>query len=152
MVSSTNIWKKHAQVSFSKTIKIAQIRRTSAIWGLWKTHKCLFFQIARETMLLLINNIHDKIMQNWVIHLRHVQNNLFTSDCQYFHNEKTFVRTTEVNQCLLITKIVKISKIALYFLALTALLSTNKNWEIFSCISLIDKHQACRPSASNQWK
>ena len=48
--------------------------------------------------------------------LRHVQNNLFTSDCQYFHNEKTFVRTTEVKQCVLITKIVQITKIALYFL------------------------------------
>ena len=67
-------------------------------------------------MLLLINNIHDKIMQNRVIGLRHVQNNLFTSDCQYFHNEKTFVTTTEVKQRVLITKNVKISKIALYFL------------------------------------
>ena len=67
-------------------------------------------------MLLLINNIHDKIMQNRVIGLRHVQNNLFTSDCQYFHNEKTFVTTTEVKQHVLITKNVKISKIALYFL------------------------------------
>ena len=28
-----------------------------------------------------------------------IQNNLFTSDCQYFHNEKTFVRTTEIKQC-----------------------------------------------------
>ena len=76
----------------------------------------MFLQIARETMLLLINNIHDKIMQNRVIRFCHVQNNLFTSDCQYFHNEKTFVRTTEVKQRVLITKIVKISKIALYFL------------------------------------
>ena len=41
-------------------------------------------------MLLLINNVHDKIMQNSVIGLSHVQNNLFTSDCQYFHNEKTY--------------------------------------------------------------
>ena len=32
----------------------------------------------------------------------HVQNNLFTSDCQYFHSEKTFVRTTEVKQCFLV--------------------------------------------------
>ena len=37
MVSSA-IWKKHARVSFSKTIKI-----------------------ARETKLLLVNNIHEKI-------------------------------------------------------------------------------------------
>ena len=118
MVSSA-IWKKHARVSFSNSIKIARVRRTSSIWGLWKTHECVFFQIAWETMLLLINNIHEKIMQNWVIRLRRVQNNLFTSNCQYFHNEKTFVRTTEVKQCVLSTIIVKISKIALFpFLAL----------------------------------
>ena len=55
-----------------------------------------FFQIARETMLLLINNIHDKIIQNLVIRLRYVQKHLFTFDCQHFHNEKTFFRTTEV--------------------------------------------------------
>ena len=67
-------------------------------------------------MLLIINKIHDKIMQNRVKRLGHVQNNLFTSDCQYFHNEKFFVRTTEVKQRVLITKIVKMSKIALYFL------------------------------------
>ncbi len=30
MVSSA-IWKRHARVSFSKTIKIARVRRTSAI-------------------------------------------------------------------------------------------------------------------------
>ena len=64
--------------------------------------------------------------------LRHVQNNLFTSDRQYFHNEKTFVRTTEVKkQCVLIKQIVKIS---LYFLFGTvfpyALRSVNQNWEI----------------------
>ena len=80
MVSSA-IWKKHAQVSFSKTIK----KLTSA---------CFF---AQQTMLLLINNIHEKIM-------RHVQNNLFPSDCQYFHSEKIFVRTTEVKQCVLNNK------------------------------------------------
>ena len=34
---------------------------------LWKTHVFLFFsfKIARVIMLLLINNIHHKIMQNW---------------------------------------------------------------------------------------
>ena len=37
---------------------------------------------------LLINNIHDKVMQSSVIRLRHVQANLFTSDSQYFQNEK----------------------------------------------------------------
>ena len=48
MVSSA-IWKTHARVSFSKTIKIARVRRTS------------FFQIPRETILLLVNSIHEKI-------------------------------------------------------------------------------------------
>ena len=42
---------------------------------------------TRKTMLLLINNIHNKIMQN----LHHMQNNLFTSDCQYLHNEKNYL-------------------------------------------------------------
>ena len=37
---------------------------------------------------LLINNIHDNLMQSSVIRLRHVQTNLFTSDSQYFQNEK----------------------------------------------------------------
>ena len=44
-----------------------------------------------------------------------------------FTTEKTFVRTTEVKQCVLITEIVKISKIALYFLK-TALLSANQKF------------------------
>ena len=53
-------------------------------------------------------------MQSSVIRLRHVQTNLFTCDCQYFHNEKIFVRTTEVKQCVLITK-----KCCIPFLALS---------------------------------
>jgi hypothetical protein len=53
MVSGAS-WEKHAWVRFSKTIKIARVRRTSTIWSLWKTHECMFFQIARETILLLI--------------------------------------------------------------------------------------------------
>jgi hypothetical protein len=40
------IWKQHARVSFSKTIDIAQVWSTSAIWKLWKIHECMFFQIA----------------------------------------------------------------------------------------------------------
>ena len=54
MVSSA-IWKKHARVSFSKTIKIEVFEK--------RTHECMFLQIARETILLLIN-IHEKIMQS----------------------------------------------------------------------------------------
>ena len=60
-IVSSAIWKKHARVSFSKTTKTARVRRTSAIWCLWKTHEWMFFQIARETILLLINKIHEKI-------------------------------------------------------------------------------------------
>ena len=82
------IWKKTRTSEFFKDLKIARVRRTCAVWGFWKTHKCVFFQIARETMLLLINNIHDIIMQNWVTRLRHVQNNLLTFDCSFFHSEK----------------------------------------------------------------
>jgi hypothetical protein len=33
--------------------------------------RCMFFQIAQETILLLINNIHEKIMQSraWAGHM-----------------------------------------------------------------------------------
>jgi hypothetical protein len=41
------------RVSFSKTIKITWVWRTSAIWSLWKTYEFMFFQIAWETILLL---------------------------------------------------------------------------------------------------
>jgi hypothetical protein len=54
MVSSA-IWKKHARLSFSKTIKIEIFEK--------RTHECMFLQIAREIILLLIN-IHEKIMQS----------------------------------------------------------------------------------------
>ena len=49
MISSA-IWVKHARVSFLNTFKNPQVR--------------VFSKIAREIMLLLINNIHDKTMQN----------------------------------------------------------------------------------------
>ena len=63
MVSSA-IWIKHARVSFSKSIKIARVQRTSAIGGHWKTHECLFIQISRETILLRINNMHKNVRDN----------------------------------------------------------------------------------------
>ena len=62
MVSSA-IWKKHARVSFSKTI---EIRRRSKSEGrvqfdvFEKLTSVCFFQIARETILLLVNNIYEK--------------------------------------------------------------------------------------------
>ena len=104
----------HAQVSFSKTIKITRVRRTSAVWGFWKTHEWVFFQIARETMLLLMNNIHDKIMQNWVIHLRHVQN--YSLQLSIFSERKSISQNDKSKTMYFNYKIVKISKIALYFL------------------------------------
>ena len=66
-----------------------------------------------------------------------MQNNLFTCDCQYFHNEKTFVRTTEVKQCVLVAKIVIIAKNALYFLK-TALLSASQSElrNVSTCITM----------------
>ncbi len=63
MVSSA-IWKKkHARVSSSKTIKIAPVRRTSAL-SLEKLTSVCFFQIARENILLFINNIDEKLYRS----------------------------------------------------------------------------------------
>ena len=58
MVSSA-ICKKHARVSFSKTIKITRVQ-FEVFEKLTSVYIC-FFQIARETILLLVNNIHEKI-------------------------------------------------------------------------------------------
>ena len=49
---------------FFKDLEIALVRRTSAIWGLSKTDECMFIQISRETMLLLINNLHKNVRDN----------------------------------------------------------------------------------------
>ena len=67
MVSSA-IWKKHARVSFSKTIKLHESEarvelRECNLKPLKNSRVYYVFQIARETILLLINNIHEKIMQ-----------------------------------------------------------------------------------------
>ena len=43
---------------------------------------------------------------------------IYLLNCKYFNNKKTYVRTTEAKLCVLITKIVKITKITLYFLFL----------------------------------
>ncbi len=62
MVSSA-IWKKHAQVSFSKTIEIARVRAKDEcnLKSLKNSRVYVFFQFARETILLLVNNINEKI-------------------------------------------------------------------------------------------
>ena len=81
-----------------------------------------FLENARTIMLLLINNIiHDKIMQIWVTRFRHMQSNLFTQLSTLNNNEQSLIRTKEVKQYVLITKIVKITNIPLYIISCTAL-------------------------------
>ena len=61
MISSA-MWNKEARapVHFSKNTKIAPARRASAIWGLWKICKCLFFpNWSRKFIWLLVNNIRS---------------------------------------------------------------------------------------------
>ena len=55
----------------------------------------------------------------------------------YHNNEQTFLRTTEVKQCVLIPKIVKITKIALYYIFLHCMPC------FLHCIAL--KWQSSRP-------
>ena len=43
-----------------KDNKIARVRRASAIRSLWKVYKGLLHQIAREIILLLVNNVYEK--------------------------------------------------------------------------------------------
>ena len=61
MISSA-ICNKQARGNFSKTNKIARVRRASAICGLWKIYKCSFIpNCTKKIMWLLINNICEKI-------------------------------------------------------------------------------------------
>ena len=49
------IWEKHAQVSFSKTYKIAQVRRTSAICAFLKNSRvCVFPKFHKKPYYYLI--------------------------------------------------------------------------------------------------
>ena len=45
---------------FFKDNKIARARRASAIRSLWKVYRGLLHQIAREIILLLVNNVYEK--------------------------------------------------------------------------------------------
>jgi hypothetical protein len=47
------IWKEHARVSFSRTIKIARECNLKSL------KNSLVYVFSRETILLLINNIHS---------------------------------------------------------------------------------------------
>ena len=95
--------KKHVRVSFSKTIKIARVRRTSATWGLWKLTSACFSKLHEKPCYYLVIIYMTKLCRIEA-YVYVTQNNLFTSDCQYFYNEKTFVRMTEIKQCVLNTK------------------------------------------------
>ena len=48
---------------FFKDNKTAQARRASAICSLWKIYKFVLHQLARELMLLLVNNVREKTSQ-----------------------------------------------------------------------------------------
>lgn len=48
---------------FFKDNKIARARRASAIRSLWKVYRGLLHQIAREIILLLVNNVYKKKSQ-----------------------------------------------------------------------------------------
>ena len=56
MVSSA-IWEKHARVSFLRRSKLHKSEGRVQFERLSKTYECMFYQIARETILLLVNNI-----------------------------------------------------------------------------------------------
>ena len=56
-IISSAIWRKYALVNVNK---IAWTRRASGIRNLWKIYECLSYQIAREIILLLVNNVHEK--------------------------------------------------------------------------------------------
>ena len=49
-----------ALIGRSKDIKIAQDIYAPAICSLLKIYKCLSHQIAREIMLQLVSNVHEK--------------------------------------------------------------------------------------------
>jgi len=64
MISSA-IWNnKNKCKIFSKTNKISQACRGSAIWGLWKNlHACAnLFQIVQEKSWIFMKNRHEKIL------------------------------------------------------------------------------------------
>ena len=60
MVSSA-IWKKHARVCFQRRSKLHESEGRVQFEVFGKLTSVCFFQIARETILLLVNNIHERI-------------------------------------------------------------------------------------------
>jgi hypothetical protein len=132
MVSSA-IWKNMHEWVFQKLSKLHESEGRVQLEDFQKTHECFFLlffflpvfsQIARETILLLINNIHEKLC-------RHVQkSHLEIKKLRKLRNLKN-------------KKLRKFRKFALYFSFCTvfhffalyfekiALLLVNQNWEIF---------------------
>ena len=118
MISSA-IWKKNIHEWVFLGHQISSVQRTSAIWGLWKTHQCTRNHATSSYVLVSrVECIHS------IVNI-------------YHNNEQTFLRTTEVKQCVLIPKIVKITKIALYYIFLHCMPC------FLHCIAL--KWQSSRP-------
>ena len=115
MVSSA-IQKKHAQVSFSKTSKQHESEGRVLFEVFEKlTSECFFKLHEKPCYYLLIMYMKKlcRIQSYACVTLKIIYSLLIVN---ILRTKKHFVRTTEVKQCVLITKIVKISKIALYFL------------------------------------
>ena len=127
MVSSA-IWKKHARVSFSKTIKIARLRRTNAIWGLWKTHEFYYLLIIYMTNYLLIiyMTMLCRVQSYACVTCKLIDSLLIVN----IFRTKNICQKTEIKQCVLI-----INNVAMFF---HFWLSANENCEIFSGIILIN--------------
>lgn len=109
---SSALWKKRAQASFSRAIKIAQIRRKIGIWRLWKYHECILFQIARETMLLPINNVHEKARNGNSLQITVILHSVTLKlDCsQLFRIEKFFHANCWTSDRFLVARISSSSK------------------------------------------
>ena len=75
-----------------------------------------FSKIAREIMLLL--TIYMTKLCRTESNVCVTCKIIYSLNCRYFNNEKTYLseRQKYIKLCVLITKIVKITRIALYFL------------------------------------
>ena len=75
-------------MSFSKTPKIARVRRTGAIWRLSKIPECMFIQISRETMLLLTLIIYIKVFETIKFELDELWESFRIAKCDHVCFEK----------------------------------------------------------------
>ena len=112
----------------------------SAICGLWKIYKCLFIpNCTRKIMWLLINNIYEKIAR-WLS-----RRNAPSRACAWFENKRFDWPTVIIYQSLINDQsdwlvcflfLHWINSFLHCFWKETALLLTNQNGDIFSCILL----------------